>query len=524
MDGPKVNWKFYNDLEKDIHSNHDVKLLNVGSCGLHKVHGCFKTAFEQSGWKMDSSLKSIYSLFHNSPTRREDYTKHTASDTFPEHFCNTRWLENGPCAQRALDILPHVMSYVKNYSLPQSVSGIKKFLDDDLFSAKLAFFVSLSKEVEKFLKDYQTDRPMMPFMYTDLNHLTISLLSRFFTQDAIKKLKRTTDFLKLDVTTEEFHVPIEKIKLGFVAMSKLKELKTRDEISDSQILEFRQQCKEILVDFTRLFLEKSPLQFTLAKNASCLDPQLLVKNKALCVNKMECILRSFVNKRGLKDIECDLILKEFSSFIDSAVVSGSLSSFDKHKDRLDTFYYDCLSGKREYKKLWPIVQDILLLSHGQASVERGFSINKEMENPSLNQRTLIAKRHIVDFIRSKGGLDKVSITQQLLQYASQAYSHYNAYLDGEKEKQKSSEAGKKRKAAEEEIRELKKKRSNIIADISALNKSIEEYSDRAEKERSFSLLCQANGLRQKMKTKEEEECKIKNEIEEKLSNLKSTDQ
>ena len=54
MDGPKVNWKFYNDLEKDIHSNHDVKLLNVGSCGLHKVHGCFKTAFEQSGWQMDS--------------------------------------------------------------------------------------------------------------------------------------------------------------------------------------------------------------------------------------------------------------------------------------------------------------------------------------------------------------------------------------------------------------------------------------------------------------------------------------
>merc|ERR1711879_257918 len=37
--------------------------------------------------------------------------------------------------------------------------------------------------------------------------------------------------------------------------------------------------------------------------------------------------------------------------------------------------------------------------HGQASVERGFSINKEMENATLNQRTLIAKRHIVDFIR-----------------------------------------------------------------------------------------------------------------------------
>ena len=63
-----------------------------------------------------------------------------------------------------------------------------------------------------------------------------------------------------------------------------------------------------------------------------------------------------------------------------------------------------------------------------------------------------------------------------------------------------------------------------MTDISALNKSIEEYSDRAEKERSFPLLCHANGLRQTMKNKEEEECKIKNEIDEKLSELKSTDQ
>ena len=126
-------------------------------------------------------MKSFYSLFHNSPTRREDYTTHTESTIFPEHFCDTRWLENGKSAQRVLDILPDVQSYVKNFSISKSVSGIKKFLEDTLFSAKLAFFVSLAKDVEPFSTDYQTDRPMMPFMFNDLNELTISLLGRFFT-------------------------------------------------------------------------------------------------------------------------------------------------------------------------------------------------------------------------------------------------------------------------------------------------------------------------------------------------------
>ena len=290
---------------------------------------------------------------------------------FPEHFCNTRWLENAKSAQRALDILPAVQSYVKKYSIPQSVCTIKKFLDDILFSAKLAFFVSVSKEVEKFLADYQTDKPMMPFMYTDLHELTISLLSRFFfTLDAMNKLKTTSDFLKLDVSTKQFHVPSLKVKLGFVTESIVKRLKGRDEISDSTILEFRQQCKSILVVFTSLFQEKSPLQYPLAKNASCLDPQLLVQNKALCVTRMSSILASFVSKRGLKDSECDSILKEFSHFIDTSVVSGSLSSFKKDEDRLDNFYFDSLSTK--YSKLWPIVKDILLLSHGQSSVERVF--------------------------------------------------------------------------------------------------------------------------------------------------------
>jgi len=36
-----------------------------------------------------------------------------------------------------------------------------------------------------------------------------------------------------------------------------------------------------------------------------------------------------------------------------------------------------MAGKGMYNKLWNVVRMLLVLSHGQAAVERGISINKQ---------------------------------------------------------------------------------------------------------------------------------------------------
>lgn len=46
---------------------------------------------------------------------------------------------------------------------------------------------------------------------------------------------------------------------------------------------------------------------------------------------------------------------------------------------------------------------LLLLSHGQASVERGFSTNREALADNLAQHTLVAKRQVKDYIGAMGG-------------------------------------------------------------------------------------------------------------------------
>ena len=53
----------------------------------------------------------------------------------------------------------------------------------------------------------------------------------------------------------------------------------------------------------------------------------------------------------------------------------------------------------EYTTLWDMTSELLLLSHGQASVERGISVNKQMERTNMCHETFISERLVNDRIR-----------------------------------------------------------------------------------------------------------------------------
>jgi len=69
-------------------------------------------------------------------------------------------------------------------------------------------------------------------------------------------------------------------------------------------------------------------------------------------------------------------------------------SFDPVKSRVNIVMHETVAGKDMYSKLWNVVRMLLVLSHGQAAVERGFSINKQAEEVHLQAETFVAKRII----------------------------------------------------------------------------------------------------------------------------------
>lgn len=58
MDGPSVNHKFLDNLKEDFQSDKsDPALLDIGTCGLHVVHGAFKTGKVCFSYAMSYELK-----------------------------------------------------------------------------------------------------------------------------------------------------------------------------------------------------------------------------------------------------------------------------------------------------------------------------------------------------------------------------------------------------------------------------------------------------------------------------------
>ena len=66
------------------------KLLNIGSCLLHILHGTFKVVSEKASWEIKSVLKASFHYLHDTPARRDNFISVTGCLFFPLQFlCHT---------------------------------------------------------------------------------------------------------------------------------------------------------------------------------------------------------------------------------------------------------------------------------------------------------------------------------------------------------------------------------------------------------------------------------------------------
>ncbi|KAJ8872254.1 hypothetical protein PR048_025856 [Dryococelus australis] len=116
-------------------------------------------------------------------------------------------------------------------------------------------------------------------------------------------------------------------------------------------------------------------------------------------------------------------------------------------------------GTNIYGELWHIFKLCLLISHGNASVESGFSVNK-----AILVESLVAQRHVLDAIRYFGGVELIPIDQKMLLSVKYSHKRYVQHLEDKKkksfllqkkkhnEKQKISEAMQKLEDEKKKIR------------------------------------------------------------------------
>ena len=123
----------------------------------------------------------------------------------------------------------------------------------------------------------------------------------------------------------------------------------------------------------------------------------------LSTNLLDKMLEILV---GLKKVTSEMAMKakqEYSKFLTHVVKPNteSFNEFEESKTRLDSFLWKYMGSDSNYKSIWSIVKIILVLSHGQATVERGFSENKMILVENLDMESLIAQRLIFNYMKRK---------------------------------------------------------------------------------------------------------------------------
>lgn len=133
------------------------------------------------------------------------------------------------------------------------------------------------------------------------------------------------------------------------------------------------------------------------------------------------------------------------------------------QERLDVFYAEIMHGNSKFKSCWKVFKLVFTLSHGQASVERGFSINKELLTDNLEEVSLISQRMVYDYINESGkSITEIPKCNELLKSCKLSRSRYFDALELKKQQNDGESRRKKRKMKMEEIAEVRGRRNELL--------------------------------------------------------------
>ena len=119
----------------------------------------------------------------------------------------------------------------EDFSTVASFHTVHEYTKDPLVLMKLQVFIAAAKIVEPFLKKYQTDKPMLPFLATNLHKVLCDLLCRFVKGSALTPLKVPRMFETFNVMEKTAWLPLDHIDRGFAPRSSLEHLVESKKVS-----------------------------------------------------------------------------------------------------------------------------------------------------------------------------------------------------------------------------------------------------------------------------------------------------
>lgn len=274
----------------------------------------------------------------------------------------------------------------------------------------------------------------------------------------------------------------DKVDIGYSTKHALK--KVRD-VPGIDVLRFKNDCLIIMRVFLLKITEKSPLKFPLVKGLSCFDPLTALETKDT-KKLLSTVLDKFLNNNIISAVTAEKIDKQYKEITSLKSTRKKCESFRRNETRLDDFWTSIIKeqGEDNYKELLKFIKSVMILSHGNSALERGFAVNKERLVENQKEKSLLAQRLICDAIVSMDcTLVEFEISKKLIHDVRMSNSLYKEALEQEKKDRKKEEESKKnRKRKAIALKELENEKKRIQDNALRETEAIDKKKKALEKE------------------------------------------
>ena len=309
-------------------------------------------------------------------------------------FCSTRWIEDESVASRAIQIwesivkvIKQVLSASKRPKQNKSYEALVKHYLDRVMLAKFHFFKFVASIFKNYLTSFQTDNPMLPFL--SVEKIMRRLMNMFVKKEVLEEANTAYKLIKLDVSKKENLSAPQLVDCGTATKHFLKS----NNLPADQKLQFKKSCVAMLVSIVQKLQEKNPLNHTIVRNSRSLSPIVMSTEPKVCALQFSALVDKLFATKWISERVAENAKLQMQEFLSSTCKENKskFKTFDVHTQRLDDFLGVYLHKNEKYSSLWKICQIVFVLSHGQSSVECGFSVNKKLLVENLGEISLVSQ-------------------------------------------------------------------------------------------------------------------------------------
>ena len=367
---------------------------------------------------------------------------------------------------------------------------------------------------------------MIPYLHNDLINLVKKILLLILKPDVVNCCNSIAALRNIDLNEKSNFLKPKDTNLGFGARKCINDLKKSDLVSNKEVTSYLSECITFVTIIVSRLFEKSPLGSVVVRNADAFDPNVIANLEVHELQKrVKQILIHLLKLKILTASQSDKALDQSSLFYEQVkkMHLDELKLFNTAKTNLDDFFFHELGSEtKKYDVFSYILKIILTLSHGQAVVERGYSLGKSSLQTNITEESIIAKKVIQDHLQSnKINISTYNVPNKLIFSCNSACSKYKASLKGKAKETERDKQKEKTELLQKEIDELVDKEKKLNSTCDSLDDEFVKLVADAEKkpEEMTVLITKAIALKRRRNEIKENVKEVQKVIEEKRAKL-----